>query len=331
MRVAAGCLFLVLCRAASAQVHVEPPRYIEPQPNDIVLGGNQLRRTVTCDGNAVYVQGQENQVEVKVSCLFVRVQGNRNTVIVNRATTVPVEGNENRIYLGDLKTKVSERGERNRFERKSPASSRWIERRHCTRRYDKVPPDAAPMPAKIKLSEDVQPLTTSRNNTAAMLNQMKQKKRAFVLTVNGKPEVVVQSVEEYERLLDIASEANEGEGLRQALDDLNHGRERTAEQVFEEIRQRHGFQVRLLKRAVRDLDGSPLTSTRTCTSAQAIGSLACPKRLPVWNVLPKRVILLAGIPARRQRSCTAPSLMSLASSISLGGTKASRQSAADSA
>lgn len=330
MRVAAGCLFLVLCRAASAQVHVEPPRYIEPQPNDIVLGGNQLRRTVTCDGNAVYVQGQENQVEVKGSCLFVRVQGNRNTVIVNRATTVPVEGNENRIYLGDLKTKVSERGERNRFERKSPASSRWIERRHCTRRYDKVPPDAAPMPAKIKLSEDVQPLTTSRNNTAAMLNQMKQKKRAFVLTVNGKPEVVVQSVEEYERLLDIASEANEGEGLRQALDDLNHGRERTAEQAFEEIRQRHGFKS--------GYSSAPCVIS-TDRRLHPRGPAPRRKRLVPWpdpsdcqsGTSPETRYL-----ARRNTCTAAEILYSSKPHVSriiyfIGGTKASRQSAADSA
>ena len=97
------------------------------------------------------------------------------------------------------------------------------------------------MPAKIKLSEDVQPLTTFRNNTAAMLKQMKRNKRAYVLTVNGKAEVVVQSIAEYERLLDTASEASEEEGLRQAIDDLKHGRERLAEEVFEEIRRRHGF------------------------------------------------------------------------------------------
>ena len=42
---------------------------------------------------------------------------------------------------------------------------------------------------------------------------MKRQKRAVMLTVNGKPAAVVQSVEDYERLLDLAAQ----EGIRQVL------------------------------------------------------------------------------------------------------------------
>ncbi|AFL86607.1 prevent-host-death family protein [Terriglobus roseus DSM 18391] len=100
------------------------------------------------------------------------------------------------------------------------------------------------MPPRIKLSEDIQPLTTFRNNSAEMLRQMKKTKRAVVLTVSGRPQAVIQTIEDYERLLDLASEASEEEGLRQALDDLKNGRTRPAEEVFKEIRQRHGFSDR---------------------------------------------------------------------------------------
>lgn len=109
---------MVLC----AQERIDPPPYEQPRSSDIVLGGNEMRRSVTCQNNAVYVQGQENQVEVRGSCTFVRVQGNRNVVMVDHATTVPVEGNENTIYFADPKTRISERGERNRFEHRKAGS-----------------------------------------------------------------------------------------------------------------------------------------------------------------------------------------------------------------
>ena len=80
------------------------------------------------------------------------------------------------------------------------------------------------MPAPIKLSEDVHPLTTFRNHSAEMLRRMKRQKRAVVLTVNGKPAAVVQSVEDHERLLDLAAQDTAQEGMRQGLDDLAHKR-----------------------------------------------------------------------------------------------------------
>ncbi|ADV84729.1 type II toxin-antitoxin system Phd/YefM family antitoxin [Terriglobus saanensis] len=90
--------------------------------------------------------------------------------------------------------------------------------------------------AKIKLSEDVQPLTTFRNNSAAMLQKMKRSGQSLVLTVNGKPEAVMHSVEEYERLMDLAAAADFHEGIRQAEDDIRHGRTYPAKEVFEELR-----------------------------------------------------------------------------------------------
>lgn len=96
------------------------------------------------------------------------------------------------------------------------------------------------MPTPIRLSEDVHPLTTFRNHSAEMLRNMKRKKRAVVLTVNGRPAAVVQSVEEYERLLDLASHANAREGIRQGLDDVAHKRSRPAADVIRELRKEYG-------------------------------------------------------------------------------------------
>ena len=120
IRLACVITLLAACPlGALAQHRIEPPDYEQPAHNDIVLGGNALRQTVTCSGgNAVYVQGQANQGVARGECRFVRVQGNRNHVIVEGKSPVHVEGNENLIELANPNTAFSERGERNRFERR---------------------------------------------------------------------------------------------------------------------------------------------------------------------------------------------------------------------
>ena len=102
-----------------AQRRIEPPDYEQPSHSDVVVAGNAIRQSVSCNnGNAVYVQGQSNQVEVHGSCRFVRIQGNRNHVFVQGKSPVHVEGNENLVEVTDPDTPFSERGERNRFERR---------------------------------------------------------------------------------------------------------------------------------------------------------------------------------------------------------------------
>ena len=101
-----------------AQREVAPTDFVQPTSKDIVIGGNELSKDVTCtNGNSVYVEGQHNEVQVHGSCGTVRVQGNRNFVWVDHFTTVPVEGNENTIFVSDTKTQYSSRGEGNRFEK----------------------------------------------------------------------------------------------------------------------------------------------------------------------------------------------------------------------
>jgi hypothetical protein len=112
-------LLLLATPVALAQHRVEPPNYEQPSHSDIVLAGNEIHQTVTCNhGNAVYVQGQSNEVEVEGNCRFVRVQGNRNHLFVHASSPIHVEGNENFIEVANPDTPFSERGERNRFERR---------------------------------------------------------------------------------------------------------------------------------------------------------------------------------------------------------------------
>ena len=93
----------------------------------------------------------------------------------------------------------------------------------------------------IDITQDIQPLTTFRNNSVKMMKQLKKTGRPIILTVNGKSEAIVQSAESYQRLLDLASEADEREGLRQAEEDVAAGRVRPAGEFFKEMRKKYGI------------------------------------------------------------------------------------------
>ena len=93
----------------------------------------------------------------------------------------------------------------------------------------------------LDITKDIQSLTTFRRRSGEFLKQLKKSKRPVVLTVNGKPEAVVQDAESYQRLLDIAARADVYEALRQSADDIAHGRTRPAREFFKEFRRRHGI------------------------------------------------------------------------------------------
>jgi PHD/YefM family antitoxin component YafN of YafNO toxin-antitoxin module len=86
----------------------------------------------------------------------------------------------------------------------------------------------------MDITKDIQPMTRFRNHSAEFMEHLKKTGRPLVLTVNGKAAAVAPDA--YQRLLDLAAEASEAEGVRQGLDDIAHGRTRPAEDVFDEIR-----------------------------------------------------------------------------------------------
>ncbi len=91
----------------------------------------------------------------------------------------------------------------------------------------------------IDITTDIQSLTTFRRRSGDFMRQLKSSKRPVVLTVRGKAAAIVQDAEAYQRLLDIAARADVEEGIRQGLDDVEHGRTRPARVVFDEIRRTH--------------------------------------------------------------------------------------------
>jgi prevent-host-death family protein len=93
----------------------------------------------------------------------------------------------------------------------------------------------------LNIPQDIQPLTTFRRRSAQFLKQIKKSKRPVVLTVNGKAAAVIQDAGAYQRLLDIAAQADAREGIRQGLEDSRKGRTRPAEEFFKEFEAKHGL------------------------------------------------------------------------------------------
>ncbi|HMD15028.1 MAG TPA: type II toxin-antitoxin system Phd/YefM family antitoxin [Terriglobales bacterium] len=91
----------------------------------------------------------------------------------------------------------------------------------------------------LDITKDIQSLTTFRRRSGDFIKQLKKSKRPVVLTVNGKAAAIVQDAKAYQRLLDIAARADEDEAIRQALEDVAHGRTRPAREAFDEIRRKY--------------------------------------------------------------------------------------------
>jgi prevent-host-death family protein len=91
----------------------------------------------------------------------------------------------------------------------------------------------------LDIKKDILPLTTFRNHSVKMMQQLKRTKRPVILTVNGKAEAVVQDADAYQRLLDLAARVDAREGIRQGLEDVAEGRTRPAREILNKFRLKH--------------------------------------------------------------------------------------------
>jgi|SRR5271157_1380924 len=93
----------------------------------------------------------------------------------------------------------------------------------------------------LNIAKDIQSLTTFRRSSGDLMKQLRKSKRPMVLTVNGKAAAVVQDAEAYQRLLDIAAQADAAEGIRQGLEDARKGKLRPIREFFAEFEAKHGI------------------------------------------------------------------------------------------
>ncbi len=92
----------------------------------------------------------------------------------------------------------------------------------------------------LDIAKDIQSITTFRRRSGDFMKQLKKSKRPVVLTIRGKAAAVVQDAAAYERLLDIAAQADAEEGIRQGLEDARRSKTRPVREFFVEFETAHG-------------------------------------------------------------------------------------------
>jgi prevent-host-death family protein len=87
----------------------------------------------------------------------------------------------------------------------------------------------------MKPRRDSQSLSTFKRDTAKIMRQLKKTGQPIVLTVRGKPELIVQDAESYQR----QDRMETVEGIRRGLDSMNRNAGKPAEEFFREFSPRN--------------------------------------------------------------------------------------------
>ncbi|HEY9500239.1 MAG TPA: type II toxin-antitoxin system Phd/YefM family antitoxin [Pyrinomonadaceae bacterium] len=87
----------------------------------------------------------------------------------------------------------------------------------------------------MKLTRDIQSLSTFKRDTAKLVRQLKKTGQPVVLTVNGKAELVVQDAESYQKLLEAKERMEAIEGLKRGLESMKRNAGKPAEKFFQEF------------------------------------------------------------------------------------------------
>jgi len=102
---------------------------------------------------------------------------------------------------------------------------------------------------------------------------MKKTRKAVVLTINGKAELVIQDAASFQRLLDMKAQYQTRVAIDQALEDMRKGLHRPVTNVFAAIRTKHGLHERWLDH---------LAAHRACMGRRA-HLVVMPRDLPRRN------------------------------------------------
>jgi len=88
---------------------------------------------------------------------------------------------------------------------------------------------------------DIHPLTDFKRNTGAFRDRLRKTGLPAVLTVEGRPELVVQDARAYQRMVDALERAQAIEGIREGLASKKNGKGRPAARVFADLRRKLGI------------------------------------------------------------------------------------------
>lgn len=91
---------------------------------------------------------------------------------------------------------------------------------------------------------NIHPLTDFKRNTTEFRERLKRSGLPEVLTVEGRPELVVQDAAAYQRLLDAVERVETLDGIRAGLESMKLGKGKAAEEFFADLRARLGLQAK---------------------------------------------------------------------------------------
>ena len=84
----------------------------------------------------------------------------------------------------------------------------------------------------MNITKDIRPLTEFKRHTARFMSHLKETGRPSVLTVNGKPALVVMDAEAWQDSQDLIEYARTVAGIRKGLDQARDGQGVEAGEFF---------------------------------------------------------------------------------------------------
>ena len=87
----------------------------------------------------------------------------------------------------------------------------------------------------MNITQDIRPLTEFKRNTARFISHLKDTGRPSVLTVNGRPALVVMDAEAWQDLQDRIEQARTISAIGKGLDEARDGKGMEAAAFFEKL------------------------------------------------------------------------------------------------
>ncbi len=89
----------------------------------------------------------------------------------------------------------------------------------------------------LDISRDIHSLTDFKKNTSEFITQLKETGEPVVLTINGRAELVVQDAASYQKLIELAEQAEEMRMTRRAVAEMKAGLGRPAAEMLADMQQ----------------------------------------------------------------------------------------------
>lgn len=87
----------------------------------------------------------------------------------------------------------------------------------------------------MDITQDIRPLTEFKRDTSRFMTHLRDTGRPSILTVNGKPALVVMDAEAWQDMQDRLEYDRTVEAIRKGLDDMEHGRGTEASVFFDKL------------------------------------------------------------------------------------------------